>query len=503
MAYFPRLNKLAVAANSRGLFEGMLVYCDRENARDLEFANGLDNLWVELLERANESQLFKTELEGLCPSAKRLIWSILSFPAFHMSSKERWFEGTMRVMTVLINESYIEPGGCQPPSRVGLSQLWDVLYNRVNELKLLSSELNLFGGPLAVQCVEYLKQLSKSKVLKMLELRKTIAEDNTIDTQKLNKIPNNYKSSQIDACGGSGSNSLVWPIDDDNGAVDMNGTMDNLEERITNLEMVFAYLKNKKILERQENKPKKETPSSNGTTNEDIAEFKVASKSTSSTSKPKKIEDLTQKNPPWITLLVPLKKLIIGVFRLAFDPRKSSHYKVVHAGGEAEGLNRELKQCKLNMEDHDHPIMTSLEIAHELHRGRKFLESFGRPINDPILLLMELPHMLHLKGKIFESFRYRVNIVQLLNPFPEGWSIRTCVWSICLGEGEEDAFVVINLSRLVVKYNLISKTNTEIFDIGSNQMDDDDDGDDDAVVFIPPFEVDLNLYEFIPSLASV
>ncbi|GJR79358.1 hypothetical protein Tco_0150143 [Tanacetum coccineum] len=71
MAYFPRLDELAVAANSRGLFEGMLVYCDRENARDLEFSNGLDNLWVELLERTNKRQLFITELEGLCPSAKR------------------------------------------------------------------------------------------------------------------------------------------------------------------------------------------------------------------------------------------------------------------------------------------------------------------------------------------------------------------------------------------------------------------------------------------------
>ncbi|GJU05836.1 hypothetical protein Tco_1013996 [Tanacetum coccineum] len=35
---------------------------------------------------------------------------------------------------------------------------------------------DLFGGPLAVQCAEYLKQLSKTKVLRMLELRKTIAE---------------------------------------------------------------------------------------------------------------------------------------------------------------------------------------------------------------------------------------------------------------------------------------------------------------------------------------
>nr|GFC21695.1 hypothetical protein [Tanacetum cinerariifolium] len=36
----------------------------------------------------------------------------------------------------------------------------------------------------------------------------------------------------MDASGGSGSNSHVWSIVDENGAVDMNGAMDNLEERI-------------------------------------------------------------------------------------------------------------------------------------------------------------------------------------------------------------------------------------------------------------------------------
>nr|GEY60183.1 hypothetical protein [Tanacetum cinerariifolium] len=71
MAYFSCIDELAVAANSKGLFEGMLVYCDRENTRDLEFANGLDNLWVELLKHTNERQLFITELDGLCPSSMR------------------------------------------------------------------------------------------------------------------------------------------------------------------------------------------------------------------------------------------------------------------------------------------------------------------------------------------------------------------------------------------------------------------------------------------------
>nr|GFD45761.1 hypothetical protein [Tanacetum cinerariifolium] len=66
-------------------------------------------------------------------------------------------------------------------------------------------------------------------------------------------------------------------------------------------------------------------------------------------------------------------------------------------------------------------------------------------------------------------------------------------------EGEEEAFGVINISGKVVKYHLISKTTTKIFDIGSNQMDDDD----DAVEFIPPVEVDPNIYELFLSLVCV
>ncbi|GKB05794.1 hypothetical protein Tco_0833989 [Tanacetum coccineum] len=74
------------------------------------------------------------------------------------------------------------------------------------------------------------------------------------------------------------------------------------------------------------------------------------------------------------------------------------------------------------------------------------------------------------------------------------------VWSVRRGRG---CFCGDKLIRKGCIYNLISKTNTEIFDIGSNQIDGDDDNADDAVLFIPPFEVDPNLYEFIPSLASV
>ncbi|GKA33949.1 hypothetical protein Tco_0720378 [Tanacetum coccineum] len=212
--------------------------------------------------------------------------------------------------------------------------------------------------------------------------------------------------------------------------------------------------------------------------------------------------------------------LLSGVSRLAFDPRKSVHYKVVQAGGEYGETWIQIYSSKTGnwnfykdrfsyfSFDHFESAIYWNEAFHwleGLHKGRNFLESFGRPSNDPILLLMEIPHVLHLEGNFFESCGCPLLVCRDDIGFTEftiyemmkGYS----VWSvrICLGEGEEDAFVVINLSEKVVKYNLISKTNIEIFDIGSNQMDDDD----DAVVFIPPFKVDPNLYEFIMSLAKI
>ncbi|GKA21616.1 hypothetical protein Tco_0701605 [Tanacetum coccineum] len=76
--------------------------------------------------------------------------------------------------------------------------------------------------------------------------------------------------------------------------------------------------------------------------------------------------------------------------------------------------------------------------------------------------------------------RYRVHIDDFITPLPKGWLIQSSVWSIVLGEREQDSFLVINLSRKVVQYNLISKTLHEIYACGSNQLDDNhDDNDDD------------------------
>ncbi|GJS49489.1 hypothetical protein Tco_0599610 [Tanacetum coccineum] len=104
------------------------------------------------------------------------------------------------------------------------------------------------------------------------------------------------------------------------------------------------------------------------------------------------------------------------------------------------------------------------------------------------------------------TVRYRVHAYVFMTPLPEGWSIRSNVWSIVLGEKEQDSFLVINLSRKVVQYNLISKTLHEIYDCGSNQLNDNRDDNDDADnddELLQQFQAEHNIYEFIQSFASV
>ncbi|GJX88137.1 hypothetical protein Tco_0340151 [Tanacetum coccineum] len=179
-----------------------------------------------------------------------------------------------------------------------------------------------------------------------------------------------------------------------------------------------------------------------------------------------------------------------------------------------ETEDRQLTLYKFNIDDHDHPIITTIEIYSRLNSKKSTMDhSFGFAEEvDHVRILQSCNGLLisvvlrkdfdprkSLHYKVVQAGRTSGEIeIQIYSSKTQGWSIRTSVWSIGLEEGEEDAFLVINLSGKVVKYNLISKTINEIFDIGSNQMDDDDD-----VEFIPPFLIDPNLYEFIPSLASV
>nr|GEV74270.1 hypothetical protein [Tanacetum cinerariifolium] len=65
MDAFPRLDELVVVANSRSLFDAMMLYFERETTNDLEFASDLHNLWLQFIDRTNDRKLFISELEGV------------------------------------------------------------------------------------------------------------------------------------------------------------------------------------------------------------------------------------------------------------------------------------------------------------------------------------------------------------------------------------------------------------------------------------------------------
>ncbi|GJY42753.1 hypothetical protein Tco_0430966 [Tanacetum coccineum] len=189
--------------------------------------------------------------------------------------------------------------------------------------------------------------------------------------------------------------------------------------------------------------------------------------------------------------------------RIAFDPTKSPHYKLVDAGRTFcdidiqiyssetgkwslcrdrfnyfsfdhfdsaiywnDGLhwmeteNRQFIHYNLNIEDPDHPIITTIPIPQQ---GMTFLKSYG--YMDPMQILIQM---------------YHVHPDDFMTPLPEGWSIR-------------------------------SNSLYEIYDCGSNQLDDnhddnddnDDDDDDDDDELLQQFQAEHNVYEFIPSFCQL
>ncbi|GJV40850.1 hypothetical protein Tco_1419290 [Tanacetum coccineum] len=81
---------------------------------------------------------------------------------------------------------------------------------------------------------------------------------------------------------------------------------------------------------------------------------------------------------------------------------------------------------------------------------------------------------IYLYSKGHSAITYRVSTqVSIVYDSNSCLAIRGGARSIVLGEREEDSFLMINLSRKVVEYNLTSKTLCEIYDMGSNQVVDD------------------------------
>ncbi|GJR18700.1 hypothetical protein Tco_0967227 [Tanacetum coccineum] len=88
-----------------------------------------------------------------------------------------------------------------------------------------------------------------------------------------------------------------------------------------------------------------------------------------------------------------------------FDESFETNHDINHAFHWLETENRQLILYKLNIEDHDHPIITTIEIPHGLHQGRNFLQSFGDSIgsDNPMLVVIDILGILHLQGRLFKS----------------------------------------------------------------------------------------------------
>ncbi|GJV99721.1 hypothetical protein Tco_1554973 [Tanacetum coccineum] len=259
-------------------------------------------------------------------------------------------------------------------------ELCEEVSNFVKESEDVVQELErLSGNHVAKETVRLLRRGQKRDLYMMSSLQMVVNESHLsvrenhtfVSKMNLGTLENgrNCNSLQMDTTSGSVSNSPVWPIVDDNGPVDMNAMMDNLEDMISTLEKVFAYLKNKKMLQRKENKPSEESiiilsdtssdetpffddttyddPSSDetyyddstkkpkttdkkgptkelldwydDTTDENIAKFKVIAKSKGSTSKPKKViahKVVTQKvqTKPFLAKIpVPIRNCVSGL----------------------------------------------------------------------------------------------------------------------------------------------------------------------------------------------
>nr|GEV34680.1 hypothetical protein [Tanacetum cinerariifolium] len=136
--------------------------------------------------------------------------------------------------------------------------------------------------------------------------------------------------------------------------------------------------------------------------------------------------------------------------RMAFDPTKSPHYKLVDVGSTSWKLFKS-RGCLLFIcrDDTGSSEFTIYEM---------------------------------MVGFFVWTVRYHVDTDDFMTPLLEGWSIWSTVWSIVLGEREQDSFLLIKLSSTVVQYNLILKTFHEIYDYGFNHLDDNHDDDDDEIL---------------------
>ncbi|GKA13505.1 F-box protein-like protein isoform X1, partial [Tanacetum coccineum] len=174
--------------------------------------------------------------------------------------------------------------------------------------------------------------------------------------------------------------------------------------------------------------------------------------------------------------------------RIAFDPTKSPHYKVVCVlsskddAGFSSGIywNEAIHWLVIEngwpvhfrLDIADHPKLIKIQnpgIMIDEPFDRKLLESGG------CLLLFfrnstqpQLSYVCEMRNEYSGwSVKYIVNLNDIMNPLSETWRAYYSVWGIVLGAKEEDSFIVMEVLGKVVQYKFMSKTVRTLCDIGS------------------------------------
>ncbi|GJS53998.1 hypothetical protein Tco_0627360 [Tanacetum coccineum] len=320
----------------------------------------------------------------------------------------------------------------------------------VNEHRLLIAELNVFGGPLALQCAEFLTQLSQTEVLKMLEIRKSIAKIPMIPVSQITKVdpPVGLFVNHIRSLFESDFVPLDPRLRSKKSAMDRSLSRGSTEEADN---VKISQSCNGLLLCGGSGMPRQANGASAGTV-------------------------LTT------SVLIILIMQYIGMEELHWLRTENRLIILMAYTGSTADTHTMSYFVNLGMEY----CLCGVGFCFVC------LDDFGS--SDFTIYEMMIVCSVW-------TVRYRVHTDDFMTPIPEGWSIRSNVWSIILGEREQDSFLVM-LSGKVVQYNLISKTLYEIYDCGSNQLDDNHDDNDDDELF-QQFQAEHNVYEFIPSFASV
>ncbi|GJR48810.1 ribonuclease H-like domain-containing protein [Tanacetum coccineum] len=140
--------------------------------------------------------------------------------------------------------------------------------------------------------------------------------------------------------------------------------------------------------------------------------------------------------------------------------------------------------CNLKIVN-EHPVLTETELS--LSFDGNLLESSGS------LLLLSRDdtdsrkfNVLEMKNGCSEwSVKYIVNLNEFSMPFPNPWRIDRRVCAIVSGEREEDSYMIIDLLSKVVQYNPMLKTLRMLYDVESTRSS------------------SMHAYQFIPSFAGV